>query len=323
MFFAAILVAASLVSALTSPPSGAVTVSKTGVSGSYSTIQSAVNALSSSGDAVIFIYPGNYSEQVYITRSGKLTIYGYASNTGTSYSANQVTITAGVSAASAGSDDASGTLRVHKNNFNMINVNVKNTFNTGIAIAAAYYGTEFGTYGCQFSAYQDTLYTNTGTHYFKYSYIEGAIDFIFGKLSKAYFDHCTIASTKAGYVTANGRDSATDTGGYVFNSSTIQAAASAASGTVGNVYLGRPWRPYARVVYMYCSISDVINAAGWHEWSDNVLPVNVSYFEYMNTGAGSWNSGRVSWAKEINSSVASQYSLSTFLNGSSAWILTV
>ncbi|KAJ3391110.1 hypothetical protein HDU84_006477 [Entophlyctis sp. JEL0112] len=318
-----ICLTAAVVSSLTVPPSGAVTVSKSGVAGSHSTVQAAVNALPASGDAVLFIYPGKYSEQVYITRAGKLTVYGYATNNGTSYSANQVTITAGVSAAAAGSDDLSGTLRVHKDYFNIFNVNVKNTFNTSIAIAVSYYGTQIGTYGCQFSAYQDTLLTETGMHFFKYSYIEGAVDYIFGQYSQAYFDHCTVASTKPGFITASGRASAADKGAYVFNSCTIEAAATAVAGTAGNVYLGRPWGSYARVVFMYSSISNVVNAAGWHEWSNNVLPVNVSYFEYNNTGAGAWKTGRVSWASEINSTVAAKYSLNSLFAGSTSWIVSV
>ena len=44
----------------------------------------------------------------------------------TAYTSNTVTISYGNSAASAGSDDASGTLRVHKSNFALYNVIVKN-----------------------------------------------------------------------------------------------------------------------------------------------------------------------------------------------------
>jgi pectinesterase len=80
--------------AATSPPSGALVV---GSDGSYSTIQDAVNALdtSSTSEQIIFIQPGTYSEQVYIQEmSGPLSVYGYTDDEG-SYSANQVTITAG------------------------------------------------------------------------------------------------------------------------------------------------------------------------------------------------------------------------------------
>jgi hypothetical protein len=53
-------------------------------------------------------------------------IYGSTTDS-TSYTSNVVTITHSESAAQAGSDDPSGTLQVHKDNFALYNVNVKNT----------------------------------------------------------------------------------------------------------------------------------------------------------------------------------------------------
>lgn len=44
-----------------------------------------------------------------------------------SYTSNSVTITHSASLGTAGNDDATGTLRVHKDNFALYNVNVKNT----------------------------------------------------------------------------------------------------------------------------------------------------------------------------------------------------
>ena len=60
-----------------------------------------------------------------------------------------MTIQAGFSAQMAGSDDASGTLRIHKNDFALYNVNVKNTFGPGTqAIALSQYGSKVGLYAC-------------------------------------------------------------------------------------------------------------------------------------------------------------------------------
>lgn len=76
-------------------------------------------------------------------------------------------------ASTAGSDDASGTLRIHKNDFKMYNVNVKNTFGVGSqAIAISQYGTRVGLYACGFFGYQDTLYANQGTQVYLKGYIE-------------------------------------------------------------------------------------------------------------------------------------------------------
>jgi len=99
-------------------------------------------------------------------------IYGYSTNINT-YTSNTVTIQAGVSAQTAGSDDASGTLRIHKNNFALYNVDVKNTFGPGSqAIAISQYGSNVGLYACGFYGYQDTLYANKGTQVYLNGYIE-------------------------------------------------------------------------------------------------------------------------------------------------------
>jgi polygalacturonase len=34
----------------------------------------------------------------------------------------------------------------------------------------------------------------------------------------------------------------------------------------GKVYLGRPWRPYATVVYLNTEMGSHIDPAGWREW---------------------------------------------------------
>lgn len=59
-------------------------------------------------------------------RSAQLTVYGYTADT-TSYAGNKATITYNQNAAAAGSNDASGTVRVQATNFKMYNVNVRNT----------------------------------------------------------------------------------------------------------------------------------------------------------------------------------------------------
>jgi pectinesterase len=99
-------------------------------------------------------------------------IYGYTTDTST-YQNNQVNLQAAIPASQAGSDDASGTLRIHKDDFKMYNVNVKNTFGPGSqAIAISQYGSRVGLYACGFYGYQDTLYANQGTQVYLRGYIE-------------------------------------------------------------------------------------------------------------------------------------------------------
>lgn len=106
----------ALAASRTSPPSGCLHVAKSG--GSYTTVQSAIDDLSttSTDDQCVFIDQGTYTEQVFIdTRAAQLTIYGYTADT-TSYANNKAIITYNSPASTAGSNDASGTLRVHAAN---------------------------------------------------------------------------------------------------------------------------------------------------------------------------------------------------------------
>ncbi|KAJ7119772.1 pectin methylesterase [Mycena epipterygia] len=286
----------------TTPPAGAVVVRGSGtLSGEFSTIQAAVNSLDDSSTQVIFIYPGTYKEQVYITRTGKLTIYGSTTDS-TSYTSNSVTITAADSAAAAGSDDPSGTLRVHKDNFALYNVNVKNTFGVGSqALALSAYGTNQGYYGCGFYGYQDTLLAETGNQFYGVCYIEGAVDFIWGQHARAWFQRSVIASTAAGSITADGPSDSSDDSIFVINQSSIIVSSAATSSLTGQVYLGRPWTEYARVVYTSCSLGAHINPAGWSIWS-TATPntADVLFAEYASSGAGA-SGTRASFSEKLTS----------------------
>ncbi|KAK4695646.1 pectinesterase, partial [Phenoliferia sp. Uapishka_3] len=314
--------------ARTSAPSGALVVSTSPASGQFATIAAAIKSLGSSTKAAsIFVEAGTYSGSVYITYGGKLTIYGYTSDT-SSYAGNKVTLTNDGSKSTDGNDDASGTLRVHSNGFTMYNINVVNSYGLQAeqsqALALSAYGTEQGYYGCSFVGYQDTVLTDTGTQVFAKSYIEGAVDYIFGQTANTWLDHCTIASKAAGTITASGRPSSTSTGIYVFNSCTIEQASSATSSLSGLVYLGRPWTEYARAVFMFSSLSDIIASKGWEEWSSTEPNTSgVTFAEYSNSGVGSSTTSRATFATQLTSTTVASYTLSKILGTDYAdWVDT-
>ncbi|KAF2136697.1 carbohydrate esterase family 8 protein [Aplosporella prunicola CBS 121167] len=304
--------------ALTSPPSGALTV---GSGGTYSTIQQAVNKLSTSttSSQYIFVYPGTYKEQVTIPAlRGPLNFYGY-STSDSSYAANEVTITYGLSQADGLNNDGTATLRAHSPNFSMYNVNVANTYGKGSQAVAlsAYSGGNQAFYGCKFTGYQDTLLAQDGQQFYGFCYIEGATDFIFGQHAAAWFQSCDIGvvSASKGYVTANGRSSSGSSSYYVINKGSI-GAASGQSVSAGAYYLGRPWGNYARVVVQQTSLSNVINSAGWTVWnSGDERTDHVTFAEYGNSGDGASGS-RASFATKLSSAV----SISSVLSGYSSWV---
>jgi len=286
----------------TSPPSGAVVVRPSNPgSGEFTSIQAAVNSLpNDSSSRTIFIFPGTYSELVVITRTGPLTIFGSTTDT-TTYTKNTVTLTHSLSAAQSGSDPTSATLQVNKANFNLYNVNLKNTFGQGSqALAVSASGTKQGYYGVSFTGFQDTLLAETGVQFYANCYIEGAVDFIFGQHAHAFFQGVTISSTSKGSITADGPASSTD-GIFVINQSNIVLSSSAASGTSGNVFLGRPWTDTARVVFTNSNLGSHINPAGWSIWSTATPNTDdVLFAEFGNTGAGA-SGTRASFSKKLTS----------------------
>ncbi|ESZ91885.1 putative Pectinesterase [Sclerotinia borealis F-4128] len=313
-------VAAVLAAARTSAPSGALTV---GSKGTYSTFQKAVSALSTTSTSAqsIFIYSGTYSEQVTIPAlKGKLTVYGYTKDT-SSYTDNVVNIEHSSSLLSgAASDEETGTVINLSENTAFYNINIKNTYGKGSqAIALAAYNTEQGYYGVGLYGYQDTLLTQTGNQVYAKCYIEGAVDWIFGQHSVAWFDGSVIAaSAGGGCITANGRASSSDPSFYVINKCTITTSSSSTAGSK-TVYLGRPWTEYARVAYQKSSLGSIIESAGWSEWSTSAPRTgDVLFAEYDNSGPGA-SGTRASFA----STYSTAYTISGVLGSSySSWVDT-
>ncbi|KAG8883731.1 hypothetical protein FRB98_002829, partial [Tulasnella sp. 332] len=275
-------------------PSGAITIGKSGSGAKYSTISSALADTSSS---IYYIYAGNYTEAVAITRS--VTIYG-ATTSIYDYTANTVTISRDEVASAAGSDDLSGTVRVETTGVSLYNLNIENTFGKPVdqaqAIALSVQGGKFAAYACQLRGYQDTLYANVGAQYYSKSLIQGSVDFIFGKTASIWITGSTIKTVGAGCITASGR-STNDGLWYVINNSTIVSTSFAN-------YLGRPWEDYSRVVFQNSYLGSNIQAAGWEEWSSATPNTDhVTYGEYNNTGPGAWSSSRVSFATKLTAPI--------------------
>ncbi|KAB8228440.1 pectin lyase fold/virulence factor [Aspergillus alliaceus] len=311
IFFATTALAASRMTA----PEGAIVVAKSG--GDYDTVSAAVKALSttSTSTQTIFIEEGTYDEQVYIpSLAGELIIYGQTDDT-TSYSGNLVNITHNINLPMHVYvlTNKMGTVRNHSPNSSIYNLNIINTAGQvgHQALAVSAYGNGQGYYGCQFKGYQDTLLAQSGNQVYAHTLIEGAVDFIFGQHARAWFHDCDIRVLKgpsSGYITANGRSSETDISYYVIHKSNI-AAASGNDVPSGTYYLGRPWSQYARVLFQKTSMSDVINSAGWSEWSTTKANTdNVTFAEYGNTGAGA-KGKRASFSEKLNEPV----SISTIL----------
>ncbi|KAH7344680.1 putative pectinesterase precursor [Rhizoctonia solani] len=290
------------VSGASSPPKGAITVGK---GGKYPTLSAALKDTSSN---TYFVYAGSYNDQVVINRAN-VRIYGQTSNAMT-YANNQATITNNRPASQAGSNDASGTVRVLATGVRIYNLNIANTYGKPAqqsqAIALSVQAGQFGCYGCKLTGYQDTLLADKGKQFYGKSYIEGAVDFIFGQQASIWVTGSTINTVGNGYITASGRSSA-DANYYVLDKCTITGS--------GQQYLGRPWRNYARVIVQNSNIGNHVVAAGWSKWSGTSPNTDhVLFGEFNNKGTGAWRKGRV-----IGTQLSAGVSISTVL-GSTSWV---
>jgi pectinesterase len=294
----------------TVPPPGATVVDITGIyNGSFQTMAEGMAYLpNTTQEHTLFVFPGVYQEQVLVPKlAGPLVLQGYTCNT-TSYAGNQVTFTRAMAQKDLAAEvkksrnDLTSTLRLKSNSgVKMYNINVANTAgkiaNLGQALAVVVDGTNYGFYGCNFSSYQDTVYANKGRELFAHTYISGAIDFIFGQRGVAWFESCDVEPIDEGWITASGRPSDTDPSWFVFNRSRVLGSGN------GSAYLGRPWRPYARVVWQYSALSNVVNPKGWDNWETTASTDNVFLKEFNNSGAGATTEQRVAFSGQLNASV--------------------
>ncbi|KAI8821075.1 pectin lyase fold/virulence factor [Fimicolochytrium jonesii] len=326
---AVLLATAQLIFAVTVPPPDAVIVSQNPIStykgavaavGNrtvFPSLSAAINSTNPKLAAYIFLYPGTYKEQAIIRRKAPLRVVGY-SPADTDYRANTVLITASTNAIVVGSNDKSATISVHNDDTVLQNINVENSWVGNQAIALSLYGARIGVYGCQLLGWQDTLLTNDGTHFFGKTLIVGAVDYIFGQRSRAFFQKCDMTSSRSGWVTASGVDTVNNTGVYVFNYCTVGKTKNAEATAEGGVYLGRPWREYAHVVWMRSNLSSVINPAGWAKWGATDNPVHTQYYEYNNVGPGADLSKRVNFSRTLTIAEAKKYEIANVL-GTPAW----
>ncbi|CAA7017165.1 unnamed protein product [Microthlaspi erraticum] len=190
------------------------------------------------------------------------------------------------------------------------------------AVAVAVYGDKSAFYNCDILGLQDTLWDNQGRHHFKDCYIEGAIDFIFGQGQSIYED-CHIHATAGGlssevtygYITAQSRRSDSDTSAFVFLRGSV-------SGTI-NVYLGRAYGPFSRVIFIQTDLASVVIPQGWFPWHFAGHEARFTYAEVDCKGAGSDVSGRVPWMDKLHSFRAKQrFSTSNFID-QDGWISNI
>ena len=79
------------------------------------------------------------------------------------------------------------------------------------------------------------------------------------------------------------------------------------------VYLGRPWRIYAKTVFIDCELGKHIKPEGWENWSKPDAEKKAFYAEYNNSGEGFQPKKRVSWSHQLTKTEAEQYLIENIL----------
>lgn len=284
----------------------------------YHTIQEAIDALEKQAPEIhetLYILSGVYEETVRIYRS-HLTIIGIGQ---VEIRMNRYARQLDESGQEIGTF-ATPTLFLGGSHLCLENLMIRNTAGQGDEIGQAialYAHCDQAVFrNCSFMGHQDTLFTGPlppapkeraafggiplkeyHEHYrqlYQNCYIAGTVDFIFGGAT-AFFEHCELHSLRheqdqPGYVTA----ASTPQGqayGYVFHSCSLTAKPD-----VTSVFLGRPWREYAKTVFVACQLGAHIHSQGWHNWNDLKKEATVCYREYGVGDALQQRIQRVSWA---------------------------
>ena len=277
--------------------------------GDSRTVQQAIDRIPDNNDhrIVIHIKPGVYHEQIRVSS-------GQRSVTFRGEDPKKTVLTYNLSAQQAGNTRLAFSTFVNADDFRAENITFENSFGTGSQAVALLVDADRTVFeNCRFLGWQDTLFINGGRHLFKDCYIEGHVDFIFGNAT-AFFDNCKIHSKGAGYVTAHFRTNDNERSGFVFYRCRLTGTE-----TGNGVYLGRPWRPFARVVFLESWLDSHIKPEGWDNWRDPGRERTARFAEYNSKGPGANSKKRVAWSKQLTSAEAKLFSPSLFLAGSDRW----
>ena len=281
-------------------------------SGDFFTVQEAINAvpdMRGKARTTVLIRQGEYKEKIVVPESKiNLSLIGQGEPVLTydDYASKQNIF--GEEMGTSGS----ASCYIYAPDFYAENITFANSAGpVGQAVACFVDGDRAVFRNCRFTGHQDTLYTHgEGRQYYEDCYIDGTVDFIFGKAT-CLFSGCEIrARRNGGYLTAP----ATPKGarhGYVFSNCRLTADEG-----VEGVWLSRPWRDYGQTVFLNCEIGGHIRPEGYHNWKKPHREKTAFYAEYGNTGEGADTSAR-SFGKKLKNDRG--YSMAEILGGDDNW----
>lgn len=276
-------------------------------SGDFTSIQEAINQCQSFPYApiVIFIKEGVYKEKIKVHEwNPNLHLVGEnREKTIITFEDHFTKIDLG-----RNSTFFTSTVLVEANDVLLKNLTIANASgDVGQAIALSVTSTRVAVVNCRLLGNQDTLYASgIGKQLYKDCYMEGTVDFIFGSAT-AWFENCELHSKGDSFVTAASTPKGAEFG-FVFNKCRLTASEKATK-----VYLGRPWRIYARTVFLNADLGKHIVPEGWHNWSKPEAEQSSFYAEFQSTGEGARVEARVKWSHQLSKREARKYTIQNIL----------
>ncbi|MCQ2266060.1 MAG: pectinesterase family protein [Bacteroidales bacterium] len=295
-------------SAVAQPNAPDIVVDKKG-NGQFTTLQEAILSVRDYKPTrvVIYVKDGVYNEKVIVpSNKCDITIIGQSvEHTRIVYSDHAKLNNMGTFKTS--------TMRIDGDGIRLENLTVENNAGrVGQAVALHVEGDKCEFVGCKFIGNQDTVFNGRAgaREFFCNCYIEGTTDFIFGPAT-VWFEKCELFCKSDSYITAASTPQ-DEPFGYVFNKCEIKV-----DRPVKAVYLGRPWRAYAAVVFMNCKFPAQIRPEGWHDWGQASNRKSSRYCEYNNEGSDVSN--RVDWSKQLTDDEAKAITMEAVMTKTSGW----
>ncbi|KAM7277346.1 hypothetical protein ACFE04_019212 [Oxalis oulophora] len=294
-------------------------VSKDG-SGNFSDITPAIESAPNESQKPFLIYvkKGTYHEYVSI-REKKWNIVLIGDGMG------ETVITGSHGYVSGWTTFITSTFAVNGRGFTARDLTIENTAGAGQHQAVALRSDSDSSvlYRCEIRGYQDTLYAHSQRQFYRECKISGTVDFIFGD-APAVFQNSQILARKGlpgqqNVLTAQGRVNSSEVSGFSFQFCNISADPELLP-TLNSTdtFLGRPWRPYSRTVFMQSYLSNIVSPGGWIGMGSDAAFKTLYYGEYLNTGPGASTDKRVNWPGHHvlnDTNEASSFTVSNLITG--------
>ncbi|XP_003594727.2 probable pectinesterase 67 [Medicago truncatula] len=287
--------------------------------GEFKSVQAAIDSIpeGNSNWVIVHIRKGVYREKVHIPKN-KRYIFMRGNGRGK---------TAIVWSESSSDNIASATFKVEAPDFIAFGISFKNDAPTGVAytsqnqsVAAFVAAEKAAFYHCAFYSTHNTLFDYKGRHYYESCYIQGSIDFIFGR-GRTIFQNCEIFVVDdkrisiRGSITAANRENESEMSGFIFIKGKVYG--------IGGVYLGRAKGPYSRVIFAKTYLSKTIVPEGWTNWSYDGSTEHLYHAEYKCHGPGAIAEKRASWSRQLSDEEAAPFISIDYIDGKNwlpAWL---